>query len=334
MRNVSMIVILPFYLILILFSFSSQFSLLSDEKTSASSIINYFLNYNRKPTTSIEYLRTSTPYSKNLQVEDTHRKLEEEETNEVEIIENITTTQQITSDFMVTSPKTMTIKMSMDIDMSKKGSYFSPVFFLTPQHTPSQTPTGQDILYSLYRKREDDSSSKWEEMFTFTPITTVSDTPLDMNPIDYKRNYTFSYRLDSYNENKIFLASATVRYKAYIPKTTIIEEEVKWPFWKILIIVLSVVLAIVLVVFIVFICSTKTDMNDELLDKSKETNNSSRENTESSNTFNEEEERKRKILEENEKRRKSSVFNPVIKNEKMVVSQFHPMQEIELTEKY
>lgn len=329
MRNVSMCIFLPFYLIFLLLPFSSQFSLLSDKKTSASSIINYFLNFNRKPPTSIEYLRTSSHYSGNLRSD---RKLEET-TDEVEVIENVTTTQQITSDFMVTSPKTMTIKMSMDIEMSKKGSYFSPVFFLTPQHTPSQTPTGQDILYSLYRRKDDDSNAKWEEMFTFTPITTVSDTPLEMNPINYQRNYTYSYKLDSYNENKIFLASATVRYRAYIPKTTIIDvEEDKWPFWKILIIVLAGVLAIVLIIFIVFICSTKSDMNDELLDKSKETNGSSRENTESTNTYNEEEERKKQIIEE-EKRRKSSVFNPVIKNEKMVVSQFHPMQEIEMAEK-
>ena len=95
---------------------------------------------------------------------------------------------------------------------------------------------------------------------------------------------------------------------------------------------LAGVLAIVLIIFIVFICSTKSDMNDELLDKSKETNGSSRENTESTNTYNEEEERKKQIIEE-EKRRKSSVFNPVIKNEKMVVSQCHPMQEIEMEEK-
>lgn len=332
MRNVSMIVVFSFYLIFLLLPLSSQFSLLSDKKTSASRIINYFLNFNRKPPTSIEYFRSSSHYSGNLRSEESNRKLEET-TDEVEVIENVTTTQQITSDFMVTSPKTMTIKMSMDIEMSKKGSYFSPVFFLTPQHTPSQTPTGQDILYSLYRRKEYDSNAKWEEMLTFTPITTVSDTPLDMNPINYKRNYTFSYRLDSYNENKIFLASATVRYKAYIPKTTILDaEEDKWPFWKILIIVLAGVLAIVLIIFIVFICSTKSDMNDELLDKSKETNGSSRENTESTTAYNEEEERKRKIIED-EKRRKSSVFNPVIKNEKMVVSQFHPMQEIELAEK-
>ena len=318
-----------YFIFMIFLSVTSEFSLLSDSSYSSSKIVQFFLASSRKPISPMAYLRTtifkqlSKPsISSNL------RALDEEN---VDVVENITNTQQITSNFTVTSPKTAHILMSLEIEIEKIGSFFSPFLIITPVHTPSKTPTNKDILYTISRKNEIDIESKWEKLIEYQPISSITDAPISMNPVIYQNKYSFSYKIDSFNEDKVFLASSTVRYKAYIPNVKVVESDDDWPFWKILIIVLSVALAIVIIIFVICICMNQPKKQVELLAKVNESRQEANQSMDMSKR--KDESKKENINQVEEIRRKSSFFNPVIKKEEIIVSKFHPMQEIEMADK-
>lgn len=320
---------LVFFIFIIFLSVTTEFSLISDTSYSSSKIIQFFLNSSRKHISPMAYLRTTIFKQLSKPIASSNlRALDETSTT---VLEDIAKTQQITSNYKVTSPTTSQILMSLDIEVEKIGSFFNPFFIITPVHTPSKTPTNKDILYTVSRKNESDSESKWEQLVEYQPITSITDAPVSMNPVIYQNRYSFSYRIDSFNENKVFLASSTVRYKAYIPNVRVVDNDDDWPFWKVLIVVLCVALAMVIVIFVICICMNLPKKKTQLLAKVNESGQAANQSNDISRG--KEEEKNENINQEEEIRRKSSFFNPVIKKEEIIVTKFHPMQEIEMADK-
>ena len=211
-----------------------------------------------------------------------------------------------------------TPRPTVDLTIDAQGTYYNPEYTLTAFPEPGTLSSGNQHLYSFYRKVETSTTlGNWIQLQDKQANKEITDAPLTEEETKSLLEYKVYYRVETYDGNT-FVASST-----YSVKETLTDEEQvtktkssnKFPIWAAVVIAILGILLLILLGLVIykFISRKKNVVLQE-------------------DQFNKIEREKIGLPDEKMDHRSARSGTPIIKGEEIKVNRYIPNPNIEMSE--